>query len=948
MANRYSIASGLASATGTWDGGLGVPVDGDKVTITATHVVTLDGTYVWGDDTNAAINIFGTLSYSRIMNATLTAKGDVRVNSSGHFDMGTLASPIPSAYAATLLLNYSAVMAVQKWGIWYSDVFYSSHVGAVRKRITTLNGAIAAGATSITVQDTPTGWNIGDRLYICMTPVTNNVQFQQDIVTISSITGNVIGISATTYAHRDKTPLSNLESNVVIKPYDINYKHRYNVNMTSATPGDCINWAYASIENTCGMYPSWGVYFDGQTNYSGTQWPQIIGTFESCCLYKMVEASSGGTLIVLSPLASYDVPMPINNTAFICTSDATYNPTVLQDYGYMQLIDCLTVGGVYLHSSVGGGINRGWVSTDYGNGTIVNPTGRNYILDSVISVGTPNQTIIASDTAPGPINWEIKNHDLYGTFPRLNLGYGDGYGSVFGTQSAATNMSVTFTDTLMMDGADTVRPTLSLLGDQKVLTPDSFIKMVNKNQDVMQQEEWYRTGTLYRDNATTSRSTSSMKAKAVYLGLPFNKIISLPIANLETVRVIGYCKYDTTYYNGGTGFTAPTLTLSGTINGIALTPVVYTAAAANANNWHLIDVSMYNDKGADGILNLTFSQTPVVDNGLVYWDGICVPPIVTKARHYGFMFDEANQKRFVNGLISASESIAAVYTGITITWGTASSNISAIGVNHTFQELYDYTQAQSCLNINSSVPMTGAGSAGNPVLFAKGNITINTGFRLSGPGSVNMGAYVIASEFTGAVPYTYTGGTWSQASTIPTIAGGQLNIGVAGTYTFTMASSSIVSMTPTAPSTYNLSGGTYTGTLTLRNTSAHAITVQVPPGVSANSTGNTGGAITIDQSLLVTVRVTVKDSVTSSVLQDARVYLVAGAGGNLAEGTVIFNTLSNASGIVDTAAFAYTAPQPVVGRVRRSTISPFYKTSALAGTITTSGLDLTSLLTKDE
>lgn len=57
MANRYSIASGLASSPATWDGGASVPVSGDRVLICSGHTVTLDGTFEWGDDSTSTITI---------------------------------------------------------------------------------------------------------------------------------------------------------------------------------------------------------------------------------------------------------------------------------------------------------------------------------------------------------------------------------------------------------------------------------------------------------------------------------------------------------------------------------------------------------------------------------------------------------------------------------------------------------------------------------------------------------------------------------------------------------------------------------------------------------------------------------------------------------------------------------------------------------------------------
>jgi len=107
-----------------------------------------------------------------------------------------------------------------------------------------------------------------------------------------------------------------------------------------------------------------------------------------------------------------------------------------------------------------------------------------------------------------------------------------------------------------------------------------------------------------------------------------------------------------------------------------------------------------------------------------------------------------------------------------------------------------------------------------------------------------------------------------------------------------------------------------------------------------------GGAITVIEAIVV--RITVLDIVTKSAIQNARVLLEADTGGDLAAGTDILQALSNASGIVEDAAFRYTSDQPVTGRVRKGSSSTYYKTSNISGTITSAGLDLTILMVRDE
>lgn len=98
----------------------------------------------------------------------------------------------------------------------------------------------------------------------------------------------------------------------------------------------------------------------------------------------------------------------------------------------------------------------------------------------------------------------------------------------------------------------------------------------------------------------------------------------------------------------------------------------------------------------------------------------------------------------------------------------------------------------------------------------------------------------------------------------------------------------------------------------------------------------------------VTTTITVRDVNTQSVIQGARVYLTADAGGLLAEGTVIINAETDVNGQVsDTRSF--TSDQPVTGYSRKASSTPFYQNAPITGTVSsTNGLALTSLMIPDE
>lgn len=270
--------------------------------------------------------------------------------------------------------------------------------------------------------------------------------------------------------------------------------------------------------------------------------------------------------------------------------------------------------------------------------------------------------------------------------------------------------------------------------------------------------------------------------------------------------------------------------------------------------WYKATVTATQSSGADGNLTLTLTSQSAVAGAKAWFSGTPFAPFVSRCRHYGYLYDETVPTRTVNGAvtcnysssatISASEATAQAYTGIAVAWGSPSP--VTISASTTFQTLYDYTQAQACLNVASALPLTGSGVAGNVSLFAAANLTINTGQVLNGSGSISVGAFTLSTEFSGALAYTYTGGTWSQLTSVPDFSGGTLTLGAENTYTFT-ATAPIISFAPSANAvTYNLGGGTFSGTLDLRNTHAtRTITVQLPAGTSYTIGNNTGAAITV-------------------------------------------------------------------------------------------------------
>jgi hypothetical protein len=936
MANRYTIGSGVASSVAIWDGGASVPVEGDRVLICSGHTVTLDGDYTWGDDatstivinsvsTTRSINVFGTLAFSQSVSSSLTSNGHVYVAAGGHWVQGSNSSPIPAAYTANLFLNKSGTLADNKYYFMADNGSYFAIYGSTKKRIATLTAAVSASDASISVLDA-TGWQVGDELHLPCTSTTAYNEFEQVTISAGYVSGDLtVPVSALSYAHKIYCPVGNTTSNANFKNYNASYRGYMGLLASSASVTDSHEIGFCTFDNLGVVSPYYGFSINQASNFTSTPTPSPFKYLESIC--SIVRSNTGNCYAAYISGTAFAKSAQLNGCLFVRTlsggstaglyesSNSTYN-------------DCLVsgLGTVRAEGSVGATFNNGWfahpTAAGFGGG------GRSYRFNSVTMIG--RQPALYASVPQWILGAELNNCDIAETFSNT--------AALSTVQSCSTSMSATLTDCYLGTMVDMTTAAQVNMADA------SFIKVVNKNRDVTLQEEWYKLGVNRRDNSTVKRSLSSMKMNASTASTAYTRSFKINIANGETVRLIGYCQYDSTYYNGGTGFVAPTMILSGTINGTALTPVVHTATSANAGNWELIDKSITNSTGAAGQITVTYSIQTAAIAGAVYWDGIVDAPMVEVARHYGFNIDDGNPKRTVNISISASEATAAAYTGMAVTGATSAIAISA---DQTFQSLYDYTQAWSCLNLAYAVPVTGVGAAGNIALTAIGNVTISDGYVLNGSGSISMGSNTLSTEFAGGVNYTFTGGAWSQTTTVPSFSGGQVNLGAAGAYAFS-ATSAILGMTPSGVSTYVMSGGTFAGTIDLRNTTAYAITVRLPAGTTTTTANNTGGTITVDTSTIVTVAVAVAASATGSPIQNARVYLIAAAGGPLSAGTVILSGLTDASGVYQDTGFVYSSAQPVTGHVRKATGSPLYKTADLSGSITAGGYAANVLMIGDE
>ena len=92
--------------------------------------------------------------------------------------------------------------------------------------------------------------------------------------------------------------------------------------------------------------------------------------------------------------------------------------------------------------------------------------------------------------------------------------------------------------------------------------------------------------------------------------------------------------------------------------------------------------------------------------------------------------------------------------------------------------------------------------------------------------------------------------------------------------------------------------------------------------------------------------VTAKDAVSGSAILNARVYIEADTGGDLAAGTVIMNTLTDGSGVA-TVSFDYTNDQPILAWARQGSTPTYYKHGVIGGPLTSTPLNAVVLLVSD-
>lgn len=173
----------------------------------------------------AAINLSnnGKLGWNAAAASTLECKGQIEVAVDGYFQAGTLATPIPHAYPATLIMDQNGTSGNHPINIEPLGRFIAQGTVKTSNSLwkTTYGSGLGTAASPLIVPDS-VDWAVGDRIVI-----TGNASYDQFeeryIITKNSATSYVVSSTsggaetALVYTHSTNCRVVNLQRSVVIK-----------------------------------------------------------------------------------------------------------------------------------------------------------------------------------------------------------------------------------------------------------------------------------------------------------------------------------------------------------------------------------------------------------------------------------------------------------------------------------------------------------------------------------------------------------------------------------------------------------------------------------------------------------------------------------------------------------------------------------------------------------
>jgi hypothetical protein len=670
------------------------------------------------------------LKWDTTASATLTVKGNIVISGGGELQMGTVITPYPSAYVATLIFNQNSVNGTSGGAMFNGGrtiLQGSPKPDATYWKKTYVSGTGTAADPLIVSNGT--AWEVNDEIVI--TNSTYNTIEYKFIKTVNSSTSYILSDtkggaeSALAYSHTTNDEILNIERNVIITGTNLTLG-AYWIN-NSLTSGDLdIDWIRteamgSSTSNKSGFYIGLSGLMAGSCDYSVAYTPLhrsfVFASAQSATHTGLIAVKPASTLT--STVGAISVS-GANKTFVDCYAIATQRVGFELYTWNHSFIRCKAIGC----NQSGNGTSGGWYIPS--NGPIVysrfisceahaNRSIGLYIRNSMISCTWTDCQFGTEGT--NTVDMQI-DPNLYcdvifetSTLSSATL--------ISGINSASSGTKLTFIDCNIAGGSHIFRT-------------------------------YYLDGYFDKDSSVFKNSSSSLRLDTIFSGTSSHAFTILA-KNGETITIKGNMRYDPEYDNAD--YTLPSVTISG----LGITPVVANATVAALDVWEPFELEVTQNSGSDGLLTVTFSGQSATPTGSAYFDGLVCPPFVTRSRFYGYLFDETLPTRIVNSFVTANEATALAYTGISIDF---ENEIVTVSENHTLEELYDYCQARlsAAANLLESVFIS---TADGITFILSFDLTID-GCALSGSGKrINLGSniFVLANGGSTSALVTDVSGT---------------------------------------------------------------------------------------------------------------------------------------------------------------------------------------------
>ncbi len=217
MATHISVANGSWFTPSTWNTGT-VPGAGARVFVDSGYTVTYDAI------SNTEIDwlrVKGTLNFSTGASTQLKLNTCI-IDPVGIMNIGTALTPVAAAVTAKIIFSDNGPIDITMDPFEFGKGLISHGMltvnGAYKKSYCAINKNLNAGAASLKLSETPTGWAVGDQIIVPGTYGTaagdfiTNTKFHDEILTITSIAGKTVyftntATGGTTLQYEHKMPI---------------------------------------------------------------------------------------------------------------------------------------------------------------------------------------------------------------------------------------------------------------------------------------------------------------------------------------------------------------------------------------------------------------------------------------------------------------------------------------------------------------------------------------------------------------------------------------------------------------------------------------------------------------------------------------------------------------------------------------------------------------------